>query len=268
MTRGSFEQFVLSDAMTDGEVWELFHENSKTTRMRPQMSDEQVYQTMQKRHVSLPLAHAPVIELPKPAGELPVGLAAALAARQSAREWPEIQQPLALEDLATLLHYTCGVTRPRDATGFAVDFRGAPSAGGLYPLELFFHAREVDGLLPGLYHYDAPGHRLHLVQEGDLGPRLASVFVQPEIPYQTTAQFFLVALFRRSTFKYRDRGYRFVLLEAGHIAQNLNLVATAMRLAVLNVGGYSDRALDEILEFDGINQSVVYVVAVGGTELR
>lgn len=264
MSRGTFESVMLPEAMPDSDVWELFHENSKTSRFRPHPADAQVYGTMLKRHAALPMLHAPVTALPPAIAAVPKSLTEAMSGRESARDWPDIERPLTLEQLASFLYYTAGVTRRIADTGYGVDFRVAPSGGGLYPVELFMHVREVDGLDPGLYHYDSPGHLLHQVREGDMASRLSSVFVQGEVPYRTTVMFFLTALFRRSTFKYRDRGYRFVLMEAGHMAQNMNLLASALSLPVLNIGGYLDRQLDELLEFDGVNQSVVYVVAIGG----
>lgn len=74
---------------------------------------------------------------------------------------------------------------------------------------------------------------------------------------------FITAMFERSIFKYGDRGYRFVLLEAGHAAQNLNLVSNALGLGSLNIGGFFDREMDDFLGLDGITHSTIYMVAIG-----
>ena len=74
---------------------------------------------------------------------------------------------------------------------------------------------------------------------------------------------FIVAIFGRSTFKYNDRGYRFVLIEAGHVGQNLSLAAASLGLGCVNIGGYFDREIDNYLGLDGIEQSAVYLAAIG-----
>jgi SagB-type dehydrogenase family enzyme len=75
---------------------------------------------------------------------------------------------------------------------------------------------------------------------------------------------FITAIFERSVFKYGNRGYRFVLLEAGHVAQNLNLATTALGLSCCNIGGFFDRDVDRFLGLDGIGHSTVYLVGIGG----
>jgi SagB-type dehydrogenase family enzyme len=70
-------------------------------------------------------------------------------------------------------------------------------------------------------------------------------------------------MFERSTFKYGERGYRFVLLEAGHVAQNLSLTACALGMGCVNIGGFFDRKVDELLELDGLHQSTIYMAGVG-----
>lgn len=87
--------------------------------------------------------------------------------------------------------------------------------------------------------------------------------VQPDLVARASLIIFITALFERSIFKYGNRGYRFVMLEAGHVAQNLNLVAIALGLKTLNIGGYFDRAIDDFLGLDGVTHSTIYMLAVG-----
>jgi len=142
----------------------------------------------------------------------------------------------------------------------------APSAGALYPLELFFHSRCIDGASPGLYHYNPMRNEIRRVLDDDRSQSIADALIpfQSHLALDAALLVFLTALFGRSTFKYATRGYRFVLLEAGHVAQNLNLVANGLGLASLNVGGYFDRRLDELLGLDGLTHSAIYMVAIGG----
>jgi SagB-type dehydrogenase family enzyme len=88
--------------------------------------------------------------------------------------------------------------------------------------------------------------------------------MQPELAQGASLIIFLTAIFERSTFKYGERGYRFILLEAGHVAQNLNLVANALGLGCANIGGYFDREIDDLLELDGVTHSTIYMIAIGG----
>jgi SagB-type dehydrogenase family enzyme len=87
--------------------------------------------------------------------------------------------------------------------------------------------------------------------------------VQQDLVESAAAVIFITAIFARSTFKYGDRGYRFILLEAGHLAQNANLAAQGMGLATTNIGGYADRLVDRYLDLDGLNESTVYVLLIG-----
>jgi SagB-type dehydrogenase family enzyme len=83
------------------------------------------------------------------------------------------------------------------------------------------------------------------------------------VPYDASIVIFVTAIFERSTFKYGERGYRFVLLEAGHVAQNVSLAATGLGLGAINIGGYFDRDMDRVLGLDGVRHSTVYLVAIG-----
>lgn len=74
---------------------------------------------------------------------------------------------------------------------------------------------------------------------------------------------FITAIFERSVFKYGDRGYRFIFLEAGHVAQNMNLVCAALGLGCVNIGGFFDREIDDLLDLDGITHSTLYMLALG-----
>ena len=89
------------------------------------------------------------------------------------------------------------------------------------------------------------------------------VFMQSNLSEDTAILFFITALFERSTFKYGSRGYRFIFLEAGHMAQNLNLAAVALGLGSVNICGYHDRDVDNLLNIDGLNQSTIYMVGLG-----
>jgi SagB-type dehydrogenase family enzyme len=159
-----------------------------------------------------------------------------------------------------LLHAAYGVTA-QDERGQG--YRTAPSGGALYPLEVYAVVARGDDVAPGLYHYDPPLHELEVVRPPVRPETLASATAYPEIVRGCAVAFILTGVFWRSRFKYGLRGYRFTLLEAGHVAQNLLLAAEALGLAAVPLGGYYDRAVDALLRLDGVDVSTLYVVCVG-----
>ena len=244
-------------------LWEMFHENSKITRYSEFLPDEEVRRRMQGIWQSLPMAHMPPITLPVPETGAPsLALGFAISRRRSPNNM--VAAPLAQTELGALLYYMAAA---RSGSGEPErPFRMVPSGGALYPIEIFVHLRTVEGLAPGLYYYDPLDHALHSVDTGDRSGDIAVCLLQPSLVMDSAIQIFQTALCVRSTFKYGDRGYRFVMMEAGHQAQNLSLVATALGLGCVHVGGYRDHAVDEFLGIDGINHSTVYLAFVGRSE--
>jgi SagB-type dehydrogenase family enzyme len=168
-----------------------------------------------------------------------------------------------LEFLANLLHHSYGVTRENADNGFPRPFRIVPSAGALYPLEIFFHSSKVQGLQDGIYHYHPARNCLRQLSPRNESKNIAERLIQPEIALEASVIIFITAIFERSVFKYGDRGYRFVLLEAGHVAQNMNLVGNALGLGCVNLGGFFDREIDDFLGLDGVTHSTLYLIAIG-----
>jgi SagB-type dehydrogenase family enzyme len=216
---------------------------------------------MQAMWESLPYDLYPAVDLPTSLTPLDMSVAEAILTRVTARAMRP--RALALQDLATLLHLAYGVTRNNVGTIWPRPFRTVPSGGALYPLEIYVHTVHVRGLTGGLYHYNPARNHLRLLVEGDQSSRIANALVQRNLAEDASLIFFLTALFERSTFKYGDRGYRFILLEAGHVAQNLNLVANALELGAVNIGGFFDRQIDDFLGLDGVRHSTIYLVAIG-----
>lgn len=242
-------------------AWELFHENSKTNQIDGMLPDYAVVERMASLHESLSYRGYPRFELHRRTSLADVGLADTLDRRETGRELTDCV--ITLDDLSTLLHYSYGRREHQPVGGFPRVFRSVPSGGALYPLEIYLHADAVLGLPVGLFHYEPTEHCVRLVRRDPDGAfRSGLVFAEPVRSAAVTL--FITAVFYRSTFKYGDRGYRFVLLEAGHVGQNLALTATALGLSAVNVGGYVDEVIDEYLGLDGLRQSAVYLAAVGG----
>jgi SagB-type dehydrogenase family enzyme len=242
------------------EVWELYHENSKHTRLSPVRPAEQVVEFVKVLWDSLPYPSHPSVALP-PAASLEMPLGQAIRSRLSTR----VFEPgsLSLLDLSTLLQSTYGVIRDRPHDPMPRPFRVVPSAGALYPLEVYFHGSGIEEFGDGLFHYQPEKHAVHVLREGDVREEVARGFVQQDIAREAPLLVFVTAVFERVVYKYGDRGYRYALLEAGHAVQNLNLVATALGLGSVNLAGYYDRTVDELLGIDGLSHSTLYCVAAG-----
>jgi SagB-type dehydrogenase family enzyme len=201
----------------------------------------------------------PAVDLPAPAYPR-VALEAAVRSRHSGREFTS--GSLSLVELATLLHAAYGVTR-RARDGSEQTFRTVPSGGALYPLEVYCTVSRVAGVAPGLYHFDPPRRVLERYRLLDSADKLVRASTYPELVERSAVTFIVTAMFWRTRFKYGARGYRFALLEAGHVVQNVVLVCAALGLAAVPLGGFYDRLVDEFLGVDGVNESSLYCVCVG-----
>lgn len=250
---------------TDELLWECFHENSKTSQYGNPLSNDAVVTEMNNMYEVMPYSYARSIPLPDTFAPLAKDLAAAVLDRKTARKAEAC--PISLEQLRTLLHFAYGETRSNAGDAYYTrSFRTVPSGGALYPLELYFFSNgHIESLPAGLYHYNPSANAVALLRKGDFREAIREGLVsfQANLADDLSIFIFITAFFNRSTFKYKDKGYRFVLLETGHVAQNINLAATAMDLGCINMGGYHDRIMDAFLGCDGVNQSTVYINGIG-----
>jgi len=203
---------------------------------------------------------AATVELGAPA--LPAAtLGDVLRRRSSCRRFAS--ESIELAELGSLLHGAYGVLATIDLWGEFCE-RPVPSGGGLYPLELYVLCQRVEGLAGGVYHYVPLGHRLEVVRADPLPSHLTSeMFLGQPYLVSAAAIMLITAVVERSLWKYEDRGYRYILLEAGHVAQNLNLCAEGLGLASLNLGGFFDEDLMALLKLDADREIALYGVALG-----
>lgn len=252
----------------DDDLAELFHEASKVGGVTgaaelagvARLAASEDLRASSARAVRRHL-HAPLVEL-GPSASLAMPLGKALAARRSARSFSA--EALPLPPLAALLRAGYGITGELRADAGVQPLRAAPSGGALYPLELTVASRRVDGLAPGLYHFDPLDDVLECTREGPVAIAATTPFA--DIAAGAAAVIIVSAVFWRSRFKYGLRGYRFVLLEAGHVAQNVLLAAAALGLAAVPLGGFYDRRVDELLGVNGVDESALYLLCVGVPE--
>ena len=160
-----------------------------------------------------------------------------------------------------------GVTRMTSfQDGAIAPLRSTPSAGGLFPLEIYAVTRDVEGLPDGIHHYAVRTHSLETIGRTSFIDAQSS-FVAVE-PFLRSANVIVLiaAIFDRTQKKYGPRGYRYILFEAGHAAQNLCLLATERGLGSLCIGGFLDAKLNRVLGFDGVHEAVLYGVGLGYPE--
>ena len=143
------------------------------------------------------------------------------------------------------------------------EFRTAPSAGALYPVDTYVIAHRVEGAACGVYHYGVSGHLLEEVAPGDFRRDLARAALFQEFCSEAAAAFVWTAVFPRAKWKYRERAYRYVYLDAGHIAQNLALAAVGLGLGSCQVAAFFDDEMNDLLGVDGETESVIYMSVVG-----
>jgi SagB-type dehydrogenase family enzyme len=200
---------------------------------------------------------APTTQLPKPVGKVDASLDEVLRGRRSVRRFT--RQPVKLGQVSYLLWASTGIQRIEGGH----EFRTAPSAGALYPVETYVVANNVEELAPGIYHYAIRRHQLEEVKTGHYGGAVAEGALGQSLCAEAALVTIWTAIFRRSKWKYGQRAYRYVYLDAGHIAQNLALAAVSLGLGSCQVGALYDDELNRILDLDGIEESVIYTSAVG-----
>jgi SagB-type dehydrogenase family enzyme len=197
------------------------------------------------------------IKLPPPKPVETTSLDEAIRRRRSIRAFS--QKPMALKQLSYLLWASAGIQRKEGE----YEFRTAPSAGALYPIETYLIANNVNGLENALYHYSINSHALEELEVGDFSMAIARAALEQEMFVRAAATFVWTAIFERSKWKYRQRAYRYVYLDAGHIAQNLALAATSIGLGSCQVGAFFDDEVNKIVGVDGEEESAIYLSVVG-----
>ncbi len=198
------------------------------------------------------------VKLPPPRLKGDMSVEEAILQRRSRREY--LDRPLTLEQLSQLLWAAQGVTEPT----LWVGLRSAPSAGGLYPLELYAVIREggVTGLEAGCYHYLPNQHAIRATVRGDISRELMEACINQEWVQAAPLNFVFTAVFERSSVKYGARARQYVFQESGHAAQNIYLQATAMGLGGTVIGAFIESMIQELLALPS-NEVPVYVMPVG-----
>lgn len=215
---------------------------------------------MARPPLELPPLGSGAFRLPNPGDHAPaVSLSKAMADRESLRSFGP--GAVSLGELSWLLWACQGV---RDIPGGRITLRTVPSAGARHALETFVTVNRVDGLAPGLYRYLALSHSIETIQSGGASAKaLKKACLDQEMVTSCAVFFSWAAVPDRMTYRYSERGYRYLFLDAGHACQNLCLAAEGVGCGACAIGAFDDTAADQCLGLDGESAFFIYAAAVG-----
>lgn len=193
------------------------------------------------------------IVLPKPVDNA-ISLLDAIKLRKSERNH-NASASITLQELSNLLYAAQGITHD--------GLRSVPSAGALYPLEVYLICNNVTNLVKGLYHFDVKNFKLELISKGDYSKPLFEASLTQSVVKKCAVSFIITAVWKRITNKYGDRGKNYAYVEAGHVGQNILLMATALNLKSVPIGAFFDDKLSRLLQIDGVKHTPIYQIPVG-----
>jgi SagB-type dehydrogenase family enzyme len=230
----------------------LFYHRESSLGLRGLLSD--VVDWGRRPEPYLRVGQGDVVTLPTPATTPEMSVSQALEQRRSLREYAD--RAMTAEELAWVVHAATGITS-------AQGLRTAPSAGALYPLETYVAVSRVDGIEPGLYHVDVRAQALELVRNGSVAGDLMVAGLGQGFLGQAPVVMVLTGLFQRSRWKYRERHYRYVCWEGGHVTQNVYLAAEAAGLGACMVGAFLDGMVNDLVGADGRREAALGLIALG-----
>ncbi len=173
------------------------------------------------------------------------------------------REPISLKDLFQILLNSGGITFFTKQDDYSTSKRNYPSAGARYPLEIYPLVINCSGIKKGLYHYNVKNNLLELLLEDDLTKWIMKALGDERWILNASVIFIITTVMDRTRIKYGDRGYRYSLIEAGHLAQNICLLATELGLGSCAIGGFIDSEVDKLLDIINQKEFTVYLIVVG-----
>lgn len=241
-------------------ISEMFHSETKVNKFSKDLLDPKNWPPQWKRIYPKTYPRFNTIELPKEIDIITHRFADVLLSRKSERKFNN--KPVTFNDLSALLFYSAGII-PNSGNNIDNSRRFYPSAGARYPLEIYIESNNIESLPKGLYHYNPINHSLDiLIKNKNLKTIVTKLTGQDWV---SKAQFviFISAIYERTKNKYGERGYRHILIETGHLGQNIYLVATSLGLKVCAIGGFIDDKINRLIDIDEEYEAVLYTLAVG-----
>jgi SagB-type dehydrogenase family enzyme len=229
------------------KIGERFQEETKYFR------PSAVYRSPEKKVGS---SSARIIPLPDPEISSGPGLWEAFSRRRSIRDYS--RRPLLLQELSNLVWAAQGITLKAPSPLF----RTVPSAGALHPIDTYLVVNRVTDLTPGVYWLNVADFTLTLKEEGDFSSRIAQAALDQDIAGMAAVVFIWVAVIQRCRQKYRQRAYRYIYLDCGHIGQNLYLACTAMNLGCCAIAAFFDEEINQLIGVDGREETAIYLATI------
>lgn len=192
-----------------------------------------------------------IIKLPNPRYDSGTSVEKALSVRRSIRTYSE--EPLSVLDVSQILWAAQGITKKMETPppNFKYKWQGgnrtAPSAGALYPLELYVAVGNVEGLLKGFYKYIPQTHSLEKIHETDIRNEISNAALMQESIKKAAAVIVISAVYERTSVKYGDRAERYVHIEVGHVGQNIYLQGISLGIGTVMIGAFVDEAVKKVL---------------------
>ena len=201
--------------------------------------------------------NVPSIKLPRVTDRAGPSLWTTIGTRRSRRNFT--QDPLKVENLSQLLWAAQGVT----AEMHGLPLRSAPSAGGLYPIETYVVVNRVHGLDAGIYHYFPNDPTLEQLRKGDYSNSIAHAALDQKMAARAAVVLLWTAVVQRARWKYGQRAYRYIYMDAGHVGQNVALAAEGLGLGCCAIGAFYDDEVAALVGVDGEEEVAIYLAAVG-----
>lgn len=165
------------------------------------------------------------------------------------------------EEISKLLYFSSGLVK-KSGEDWNLSKRAYPSAGARFPLEVYVAIFSSKDVKPGVYHYNVKAHHLELLLKGQFNKRIIQSTGQSWLK-SASLVFIITSIIGRSKIKYGDRAYRYSLLEAGHAAQNMSLVADTLKLKCCCIGGFIDEKINSLLDLNQDQEFALYILAIG-----
>ena len=198
--------------------------------------------------------------LPAPRTDGTMSVERALANRRSHRDFQD--RPISAEQLSQILWAAYGITLPLPHPGLRGGLRTTPSAGALYPLEIYVIVGNVEGIEPGVYRYISEEHKIVRIIDRDVRHELSNAALGQRMVREAPVTLFYSAVFSRMTARYGERGIRYVFMEIGHSAQNVYLQAEALGLGTCAIGAFIDSQVRQVLQLPA-NEEPLYLMPIG-----
>lgn len=266
LSKNTFENLLSNDF-----EYEKFHEKTKLNKFKEKLLGKNITKVVTnpifiEASVNSSFSFSTTEKIPLPPNflsriDIKKDFRDVIFSRRSTRSFSSY--PMTLDELTYVLNSSYGISGEivNADRNYYQELRTSPSAGGLYPLEIYFYANNISSLEKGIYHYNPIEHELSVVRKGEVD--LKNLTSYSEIGEQSACIFFITAVFPRLSYKYGERSYRFIHLDAGHLGQNFYLSAESINLGTVAIGGFFDDEINQMLNVDGITEGVVYEFFLG-----